>query len=44
MVKLCFIDSPQMKKILSSKDYLRCKTITSKNVSPEAQVKDFFIS
>ena len=25
------------------KGYLRCKTITSQNVSPEAQVKNFFI-
>ena len=26
------------------KGYLRYKTITSQNVSPEAQIKDFFIS
>ena len=32
------------KRILNIKGYLRYKTITSQNVSSEAQVKVFFIS
>ena len=39
-LKLCFICYTS--KLL--KDYLRYKTITSQNVSSEAQVQNFFIS
>ena len=31
-------------KLINFKDYLRYKTITSRNVSSEVQVKDFFVS
>ena len=45
LAKLVSSEHPSVNlSILYFKGYLRCKTITSQNVSSEAQVKNFFIS